>query len=310
MKKTFFTYSLILLSILVFGQNQETITKKGQLVIDTTILFKHFDDLQVYQYFDNDSLNGKITHSEKYDSSGRVIAKYYKDYKTDKGDGLADVITINEYDDSEKLKVSTDYYETFRSGEVQKTFFYYEDSLLKTVESFEFKRRIKADVDKGLGRPGGCIVTSDDFEKERTWKLTRLVKYQYNFKGQKKKSYSLVSQSSHNGFEYEYDEEGRLIIEKSLDENELLYTTKYEYSDNQIISILTWNKNDWGSTKRIKTYDILNKKLLKEVVIQNENEWVDEYQYDENGQLIRFISYEKDGKIGLTHIYRYRKNVK
>lgn len=305
MKRQTLTLGLTFLISFVFGQNQPTITQQSQLVTDSTIKFAHFPDLQVYQYFDNNSSKRAITHSEKYDDVGRIIAEYFKDYKTDKGNGRTDVLTINEYNELGKLKVSTDYYETFMAGEVQKTFYYYDDSLLTTVESFDFKKRLKANVDKGYGRPGGCIITSEDYEKERTWKLTRLVRYEYNIKGQKTKSYSIVSQGSHNGFEYEYNAEGKLVKEKSFDKDELLWTTEYKYSGLQEISELTWNKNNWGTTKKIKTYND-HHQLLEEVTIQNENKYVDKYIYDEKARLVKFESYDSHGKLGLTHIYRYK----
>ncbi len=305
MKQQLVILGLTSLINFAFGQNQTTITQQQQLVIDSTIKFEHFLDLQVYQYFDNDSSKGTITHSEKYDDAGRIIAEYFKDYKTDKGNGRTDVLTINEYNEQGKLKARTDYYETFMAGEVQKTFYYYKDSLLITLESFEFKKRLKAGVDKGIGRSGGCIVTSEDYEKQRTWKLTRLVKYEYNSNGKKTKSYSIVSQGSHNGFEYEYNEEGQLVKEKSFDKDELLWTTEYQYVGLQEISELTWNINNWGTTKTIKTYSVKNQ-LLEEITIQKNNKFIDKYYYDEKQRLVRFESYDSDGKLALTHLYRYK----
>ena len=305
MKRLLLTYGLTFLISCVFGQNQATITQQQQLVIDSTIKFAHFPDLQVYQYFDNKTSKGTITHSEKHDDVGRIIAEYFKDYKTDKGNGRADVLTINEYNELGKLKVRTDYYETFKEDDVQKTFYYYADSLLTTVESFDFKRRLKANVDKGFGRPEGCIVTTEDYQKERTWKLTRLVKYEYNIKGQRTKSFSIVSQGSHNGFEYEYNAQGKLVKEKSFNKDELLWTTEYKYSGNQEITELTWNKYNWGTTKKIKTYNVRHQ-LLEEVTIQEGNKYVEKYMYDKKGRLVKFESYDRDGKLGLTHKFRYK----
>jgi hypothetical protein len=303
--KVIITYLFTAITICSFGQSKVPITKPELLTIDTNTVFNHFDDIQVFQYFDNDSLNGKITHSKKLDVNGNVIAEYYKDYKTDKGNGRADVMEINEYNGKNQLITSTTYYETFQKGEVQKMFYYYKDSHLIRRESFEFKRRMKTSVDKGLGRPGGCIVTSDDYEKEGTWEATHIVLYEYNNYGRKTKSYSPIFQGYHNRFEYTYDHNGSLIEEKSMDESRLIYTIKYKYSDNQTSSKLKWDKESWGGTTKIKTFDN-NGNLIKESTIQKNKEWIDIYKYTIDNKLKRFVAYESNGEISLTHIYKYK----
>jgi hypothetical protein len=305
----------IILSVLIVGcssstkqeeQSEKPITNDDLLVVDTNNVFEHFEDVQVFQYFGNDSLNGKITHSRKLDANGNVIAEYYKDYKTDKGNGRADILEINEYNGKNQLIISTSYFETFQRGEVTKSFYYYKDTLVVRVESFEFKRRMRSDVDKGLGSPGGCIVTSEDYEKERTWKVSRIVLYEYDSNGRKTLSYSPIFNSSYNRFKYQYDTDGNLTVEKSLDESRHLYTTNYQYQLNQTISDLQWDNKDWGGTKRIKTFDN-NGNLVKESTIQKNKEWIDIYKYNIEGKLVRFIAYDNDGEINLTHIYVYKK---
>ena len=299
------TYLLIAISFCAIGQSKKPITNAKLLVIDTNIVFKHFKDIQVFQYFDNDSLNGKITHSKKLDANGNVIAEYYKDYKTSKVNGRVDVLEINEYNEKNRLIISTSYYETFQRGEVKKSFYYYKDSLLVRTESFDFKRRIKSDVDKRNGQPGGCIVTSEDYEKERTWEINRIVLYEYNNNKKKTLSYSPIFKNYHNRYEYQYDTNGNLTVEKSLDESKLLYTINYQYQLNQTISDFQWDDEDGGGTKRIKIFDN-NGNLIKESTIQEDKEWIDVYKYNIEGILVRFIAYDSDGEINLTHIYRYK----
>ncbi|MBI9033849.1 MAG: hypothetical protein JEZ03_05200 [Bacteroidales bacterium] len=300
------TYVLLAISFSAIGQIDVPITESKMLTADSNIIFEHFQDVQVFQFFDSDSLNGKITHSEKLDSNGNVTATYFKDHKTDKGNGRSDVLILIEYNEKNQLVISTSYYETYQKDVVQKSFFYYNDSLLARVETFELKKRLKSDVDKGLGRPGGCIVLPEDFEKEQTWKPSRIVLYKYDSLGRKKLSYSPLFKSSHNRFEYQYDAEGNLILEKSLDESRLLYTINYQYKLNKTISNLQWDNKDWDGTKRVKTFDN-NGNLIKESTIQNDKEWVDEYQYNIEDKLVRFTAYDSDGGINLTHIYKYNK---
>ena len=117
----------ILLAIPIWtnGQSNEPITKSEQLIADTNIVFKHFDDVQVFQFYNNDSDNCKIAHSKKLDSNGNVIAEYFKDYKMNHNDAKTDILTIYEYNDKSQLLISTSYYETFQIGVVVKTFYYY-----------------------------------------------------------------------------------------------------------------------------------------------------------------------------------------
>jgi hypothetical protein len=309
MKPLFLTCILALFLDTTFGQEQKIITQKQQLVIDTEIQFKHFDDVQVYQYLKNMVFDKKITYSQKYDSSGRLIAEYFKDYKTDSGNGRGYILVINEYDDAGKLKITTNYYETFTPSVVQKIFFYYNDSLLATKESFEFTTRLKPDLNKGIGRQGGCIITPDDYEKDKTWKLTDLTKYEYDNKGKKIKAYSLVGRfpSDNDDYEYEYNKEGKLLKEKLLKHKEALWTTEYRYMQHQEISLLTWNINNWGTTKTIKKYGSKAQNLLEETTIQNGKKFVRKYYYDHKKRLVRYNSYDSDGKLDLTHVYKYKK---
>jgi hypothetical protein len=304
--KTLVTYIFIAISFCAIGQTDKPITKSELLTADTNIVFKHFEDVQVFQYFDDDSLNGKITHSKKLDLNGNVIAEYYKDCMTDKANGYADLLEINEYNGKNQLLISTSYFETFQKGVVQKSFFYYNDSLLVRVESFELKKRLKPDVDKGISRQGGCNLMPEDYVKEPTWKVNRIELYQYDSLGREILSYSPIFQTSHNRSEYQYNEDGKLIVEKSFDESRLLYTINYQYKVNQTISNLQWDDKNWSGTKEIKTFDKYGN-IIKESTIQSDAEWTDIYEYNVDNKLIRFSAYDSDGKISLTHIYKYKE---
>tara|TARA_R110001592_G_scaffold237306_11_gene496369 strand:+ start:26359 stop:27273 length:915 start_codon:yes stop_codon:yes gene_type:complete len=279
-------------------------TDSSYLTIDTNITFKHFEDLQVFQYFYSDSLNGKITYSEKIDSFGNVIARFHKDYKTDLGNGKEDMLTINEYDEHNQLKSTTIYFETFRKGEVDKTFYHYNDSLLVLAETYELKKRLKPDIHKGIASHHGCIVLPEDYEEHPTWALRKAEIFKYDSLGRKTGSYCPVFFYSHNRWEYQYDDQGKLIVSKSFDQSKLLYTSKYRYTKNKIIEDLDWV--DWSDRKYIETYDQKNNLINKSTIILD-SKWVDRYYYNQNNQLLRFEAYDKDDKLQLTHIYLYKK---
>jgi hypothetical protein len=276
---------------------KEPITKLELLVVDSSVVFSHFDDVQVFQYFDKDSLNGKVSHSEKLDTYGNIIAEYFKDYNTNKREGQPDNLKYNEYDVNNRLITSTTYYETFQRGGMQKQFYYYNDTLLVREESFDLTKKLKAGVDRGIAFP-------EDYEKKGTWEIGRIVIYDYDNFGRKVLSYSPVFQSSHNRFEYLYDNRGDLVEEKSMDQSELLYTIFYEYNDDEIISDLHWDRKEWGSIQRIKTIDNSGK-LKQELTILEDMKYRDVYEYENNGKLAKLMTYDRNGKIGLTHIYKY-----
>lgn len=303
--KTLATYIFLAVSFGAIGQNDTPITKPVLLTIDSNIVFKHFEDVQVFQYFNNDSLDGKITHSKKLDSKGNIMAEYYKDYKTDEANGRVDVLKINEYNTQNKLIISTSYYETFLKEEVHKSFFYYSDSLLVRVESFELKKRLKPGIRRGPAGPMSCFTSPEDYEKKRTWEVSRIVLYEYDNKGRITLRYSPVYNSSQNRFEYQYDTEGNLKAEKSLNESKLLYIIHYQYHLNQIVSDLQWDREYGHGKKYIKTFDT-HGNLIKESTISQDDEWVDIYTYNKEGKLVLFMAYDSKGAVSLTHIYTYK----
>ena len=48
---------------------------------------------------------------------------------------------------------------------------------------FRYEKRLKPTVDKGLGRPGGCIILPEDYEKNRVWQEKSTSVYRYNSAG-------------------------------------------------------------------------------------------------------------------------------
>ena len=304
--KKIVTYLLLITYFLVFGQSKEPITQSELLKIDTTIKFEHFKYIQVFQFFDKDSLNGKITYSKKVDSNGNILAEYYKDHKTDKFNGYSDILTINEYNEKNQRTSSTTYYETYQKGMVEKTFFYYTDSLLTRAESFDYKKRLRPDVDKGINGSGGCEIEAEDFEETPTWRFKKLIINTYDSLGKKISSSSFFPKILDDKLEYKYDANGKLIEERMLDDDKLLYVKKYEYVGNQTISNLEWINQGWRGTKKIKTFDTTGK-LIKESTIQKDKESIDIYQYNAEGNLIRFTAYDNNGQIILTHIYKYQQ---
>lgn len=301
--------------VLVFSLNalalvsQTHLTPDSLLRCDTSPQFVTFENFQIFQFLGTDSLNGNVTYSEKHDSLGRVVAYHYKGHKENSGTGTSDVLAIKEYDNEGRLSSITSYYEESVTNDITKVFYYYRDTFLIQTEIFSYKRRIKPGVDKGDGRPSGCIITSKDYEKEKTWKLDNLIKYDY-VSGVRNTSYSLITNTSQNGWEYTYDEQGRLSTKQSMNGNNVVYTEYYSYIGDTVRTDSVWNNRQWSGTKRMFIYGGIPRRLRQEVITQGENTWKKQYWYDNQGRILRYVYYNKDGSPNLTHIYRYNSNTK
>ncbi len=298
---------MLLLLFCIAGQLcAQRMTPDSLLLCTADPDFSHFDDVQIFQFLGSDSAKGKITYSEKHDSLGRVVAYNYTGHKENSATGTSDVLGIKEYNKVGKLSVLTSYYnESSMKGEVTKTFYYYSDTILIAMERYSFEKRIRSDVDKGEGRPGGCIILPGDYEKERTWKLEQQVKYERN-NVTNTSSYSTVSNTSQNGWEYTYDEKGRMATKQSMDGNRIVYTEYFTYKGDTVFSDLVWNNSEWSGTKRAKVYSGKTKKIVAEFITQGDKTWIKRYWYDDKDRITRYQYYNVDGSINLTHTYRYK----
>lgn len=300
---------LVLISLCVIGQDDKPITKPEMLVKHSNVSFEHFEDVQEFQVENNDSLSLKIIRSKKLNTSGNVIREYYHGFPN------VDVLTINEYNEKNQLVISTSYYknEQLKNGEVDKSFFYYEDTLLIREESFELKSRSDENIYYKAPRSG------EDFENRPTWKHQMTTLYRYNDDGKKTeckigivRSELLVeSTESWTYYKYQYDDSGHMIKEQCMNESGLIFTIDYTYIDNRIISSLTkedsYTDHPYIFYKtRTQTFD-QHGNLILESTIKGNGEWKNVYEYDTDNKLVRFIIYDNHNKSFLTYIYKYKK---
>lgn len=299
-------YSLFaLLLVCSLQMNAQRLTPDSLLTCDTNPQFVHFNDVQIFQFLGKDSTKGKISYSEKHDSLGRIIACCYTGHKENSATAFSDVLDIREYGANGKIAILTSYYnEPDMRGEVNKTFYYYSDTTLIALERYSLKKRIKADVDKGNGRPGGCIILPEDYEKDPAWKLDQQTKYESS-NGVQTASYSTASNTSQNGWEYTYDAQGRILTKQSLDGSRLIYTEYFRYSGDTVFSELVWANPDWSGTKKMKVYAANSKRLTAEFTTQSNKTWEKRYTYDAKGRLVKYQYLKPDGTPDLTHNYRY-----
>ena len=187
----------------------------------------------VYQY-EGTSTKSKKVLTIKYNQKGQKISEQYKNFKEDEAVEMCDVKETYIYQDTLLVKILA----LDEDNDSSKTINSYNDQgqLIKS-ENYDFKRRIKKGVDKGLGRPGGCIITEADYEKNKTWQVRSEINYKYDNNGNKiLYDASKNHWDSQNNYTWKYDEKNRVTEHSSYNvsqkyKDQLYWTENYVYFD-------------------------------------------------------------------------------
>jgi hypothetical protein len=187
-------------------------------------------------------------------------------------------------------------------------------------EHFTFERRLRKDVDKGLGRPGGCSITKEDYEKERTWEQTSEMDYAYDNKGNKiLYDATKLHFDDQNRYTWTYDTFGRILKYSSFDKNKLIWNEDYSYFTDSYKFTRTWydsggkpehlKEKNWGySAQCTYTFELDDKsRVVKETATTEKREtlYIETTFYNSEGQIERTVYYNNKGNPELTHIYIY-----
>jgi YD repeat-containing protein len=271
----------------------------------------------VFQYSGVDSLNKKLVSEEFYNSKGQLTSYYYMDYKESSFVGNSDSKYFIFYQDT-LLVLSTSIDEDKDSS---KTIYYYNAAGQKIKEEhFNYKRRLKKDSDKGLRRPGGCIVTEKDYEKNKTWEKTSEINFQYDSNGNKiLYDATKLHFSSQNKYTWKYDEQNRIVEHSSYDDTRLIWTEQFEYFNQGYKFTRTWFDYD-GTPKQLKeksweywpqytfTYKLsTNGQVIEEKVMTEKGELTssETTHYNSSGKIIKKTNFDSKGQPDITHIYIY-----
>jgi hypothetical protein len=281
---------------------------------EINISYEIYDVCSTYYFSGSDSLNPVIARLLSYDQAGREKEIVYTSFESH-----VPATSIVLYDSSGKKNV--EYYRIDEEGLHQvltKTLYYYneKDQLIQSV-SFDFKRRIKKEVDKGLGRSGGCIIVKDDYEKQKSWKLATIWNYKYDDEGRLIEKVAPVLNSTQDHYLYSYDANGRIIEERSLEGSRLIWIENYIYGQGGYEFTRTWfEKNgtrdkDWDGlltpidTFRFKTDKFNN--VIEELVIEEGGRQVskDNKYYDKQNRLLKHEIFDDNNKLLGYYDYRY-----
>lgn len=299
--------------------NQEAFKRAGSNYLlpkerEIGIKYETKDVCSTYYFHANDTLHPSIARVLSYDLEGREKEVIYNSFES-----YIPATSLVFYDNLGKK--STEYHRIDEKGKRQaltKTLYYYDEKaqLIQSV-SFDFKRSIKKDVHKGLGRQDGCLITDDDYEKQKSWALVSVWNYKYDNLGRLIEKIASELNSTQDRYLYSYDAMGRLKEERSLDGDRIIWIENYTYRKNGYEFTRIWLEEDgtrrkeWNGrltpidTFRFKTDKFNN--VTEEIVIEEGGDYVskDCKFYDTQNRLRRHEIYNDSAKIIGYYVYNY-----
>jgi len=287
------------------------------LLISTFCWAQDFTKCNVFQFSGTDSLNKHIAITQTFNKSGQLILETYKNYKRNSSEGRSDGTYYYYYKDTLLIKrMFVD-----EKKDTSKMICYYnnENQLIKE-EHFNCEKKIRKDVDKGLGRLGGCVVLEEDFEKFRTWEKISEINYSYDKLGRKiLYDATKLHFDSQNRYTWIYDDKGRIQKYNSYNNDRLIWIEDYTYTSDDYNFARIWYENGEPTKRKywekeeptIFTFTyLLNKKgnILKEIVTTNKNEIIsgEITDYDSKDRVSKIVYLNTKDEIEMTHIFEYK----
>lgn len=259
----------------------------------------------VYQYLNNDSINPKLVLQQIFNEHGKILTETYKDFQEDTYTHMTDGKYSYLYNDTILVMRR---FESNITDDSKTIYFYDKHKRLKRREHFSFQKRLKKGVDKGLGCLGGCIITEDDYEKERIWIQTSITDYTYDKRGNKiLADATKLHYAAENKYIWAYDSENRISEHSVYVDNKLFYTEKFSYFKNGH-KITNIGRDSSPIPDKTRTY-YLNKdgKTIKEIIETTAGELIGTitYSYGSDRRIFRRVYYNSEGNPTVTHIYKY-----
>lgn len=242
--------------------------------------------VKIFQYEGTDSLHKELALTRRFNAQGKLVAqlchrRYEEDYT---GYEEADA-RYWVYQDT--LLVRT-YGILSNNDSVDNYFTYNTDGRCTSAEYFRYARRLKPGVDKGLGRPGGCIVLPEDYEPNRVWRQVFATTSQYDKHGRRTDQTewrdSVVTQREH----WTYDRQGRPTVYTQTRGDAALDTERYWWY-NWRGKLAQLQESYWRGSYNTTTF----------------------YEYDWRGRLSEEHAYaDKDSSIVAENYYTYRPRLR
>jgi len=280
------------------------------LLFTSGIICQVKSDFKIYQFFGNDSINGHISKIVKYNAKGQLVFEKLSDYKTSKYNGFSDVSTTNFYKDTLLIKTLKAYPRGIVKDSVRIEFIYNEQKQLIGKTYFDFKKRLKKDLEFG-----DCLIDSTDYQPEPTWEVYSKIKFTYNKQGQKIEYYAPEYHwDSQNRYLYFYDNKDRIIKESSLNHDEIVWLKYYSYVENGYDYILDWDGKfeietiaDWPYKYEVRFKNDSRGNKIEETASKKDGS--QDYRivrtFDNSNRITSEKRYDSNDNIELTKIYIY-----
>lgn len=281
----------------------------------------------IYQYSGTDSIEKIVSKIVKYGINNLVLSEQDHGFRESSYEGTANVISYYDYKNGllvQQRKVYRDNSTpSFRQQDSTKTTYYYDkDNKLEKRQHFDFKRRLKANLDKGIGRRGGCIVEEEDYEKESSWDIISEIFFKYDTLGRKTEyNAPYIHWDNQNRYTWLYYNDGKVNEYRSYDHDRLIWIEKFTYTDASYQFIRTWYDYD-GNPEHLKeksweyTPQITHKyeldslgRIIEETEMTEKGDFLyrSVIEYNSSGLVSKKVRYNQENKPDITHIYEYKE---
>jgi hypothetical protein len=232
------------------------------------------------------SENQLATESQLLTSSntekGREI---FYDYR---GSLLVQKRTVNEKKDSTKI-----------------IYFYNSKNQLVKREHFTFKKRLRPEIIEKQMESTDWILSDNDYEENRSWDKISEIHFAYDSIGRKTEYYAPdLHWDKQNRYKWFYNEDGNVAIKQSWNNEDLIWTENYTYTNNGFSYTRTWNNKDYQNDLKFIVFKNTSGEKIKELTLKNENiQNKRTFEYYDNGMLKRKIVYGENNEPLVTYIY-------
>ena len=292
-------WTIALVTLNCFAQDKDLWTKKSQLTFDSTPQFEHFEDVQVKQWFEKDSTHSTIAYSEKKDQMGNTLASYTSNYWLNHRSYRDELLCVSELDMLHRDSIETCYSKEYKRVNVDKTFFYYEDSLLVRVEMFRYAPNCKGCIRKGWFNHNRMFFTYSP--KKSKWAIDALVSYSFDEKGRRIQRDSYNPTRETHTVKTIYNELGKIADESFYQDSTYVNSKHYTYKSGYLISVKGNSEQKLEEDIEISRTQIDGK--LKEITQFNDYSIYN--LYDKDKRLIR-SECRRDGSTVVVHTYQYK----
>jgi hypothetical protein len=282
---------------------------------DTSVLLNYevYGTCSTY-YHSAGKKRGQLARVIGYDKNGLEKKITYIDYESH-----VPATVVNIYDSSglKKEEYYLDEDLNIKWTSLHKRLFEYgENGKVARIITFEFTRRMKKGIVRGLGTTGGCIVRPSDYEKKKTWALKFVWNHVYDKEGRLTDYARSYPEHGYQGrYLYKYDDRGRMTEESSLTEGHIFYLDKYKYDDSVYEHTLTTYERDGTIAKNSKglakftlhkcKVDRFNNLIEDRVINEDGPAYRERYYYDEKNRIIRHEFYNSTDKLSWFYVHRY-----